>query len=73
MQFVLKGGMPGRYGDKSRLELTGANGGAIKLDYSLLSDEQLSQLEQLIAIATVTAPAWKGCWPSWRSARWTRS
>lgn len=51
--FLLKGIMPAKYGDKNRLELSGVNGQPIKLDYSRLSDEQLAQLEQLCALATV--------------------
>lgn len=51
--FLLKGMMPLRYGDRQRMELSGPNGAAIKLDYSRLSDEQLAQLEQLCALATV--------------------
>lgn len=51
--FLLKGGMPHKYRERTSLELTGANGGPIQMDYTRLSDEQLATLEGLIALAQV--------------------
>jgi hypothetical protein len=51
--FLLKHANPEKYGDRTRLEHTGADGGAIHIqtDISHLNDEQLSQLAAILDAA----------------------
>lgn len=58
---ILKASNPEKYGDRTRLEHTGPDGGAIQIqqqiDPALLTDEQLAQLDALLSAAQPGAGA----------------